>query len=120
MRIKVLSALVLTLFATAGLAHDPNRPGLDSWYPTLKSESGGYCCDGPGKDAVHLSDVDWDTKDGHYRVFLEGQWRDVPDGAVLKQPNLSGMTLVWPVYFRGVNNEVQNIIIRCFMPGTQG
>ena len=120
MRIQVLSAFVLMLFATPSLSHDENHPNLDSWYTGLKSESGGFCCDGPGKDAVHLSEVDWESKDGHYRVFLEGKWWDVPDGAVLKEPNLSGQTLVWPIYYRDIHGVTDRINIRCFIPGAQG
>src|SRR5262245_45052488 len=28
--------------------------------------------------------------DGHYRVFIDGQWIDVPDEAVVKEPNRAG------------------------------
>jgi hypothetical protein len=30
-----------------------------------------------------VSDVDWETHDGHYRVPLDNQWIDVPDDAVI-------------------------------------
>jgi hypothetical protein len=58
-----------------------------------------------------LSDVDWETNNGNYRVRIEGNWIDVPDEAVLKQPNLYGKTMVWPI------KGISGINIRCFIPG---
>jgi hypothetical protein len=51
-------------------------------------------------------------KDGHYRVRLEGRWIDVPDDAVVTEPNRAGRTMVWPMRFDG------ETFIRCFMPGS--
>ena len=65
---------------------------------------------------------DWDTKDGHYRVYFHGLvirgtaipdgWVFVPDDAVLKEPNRYGPAVVWPYII--FNNDVG---IRCFLPG---
>lgn len=92
-------------------AHDHSRPGLDSWYQGLKSPAGAACCDGPSVDAVHLADVDWESNAGRYRVRIDGQWVDVPPGAVLDVPNRDGRTLVWPGWSDGKRS------VRCFMPG---
>lgn len=113
----VFGAILLIHSCAPAHAHDHDHPELDGWYPTLKSETGGFCCDGPGTDAVHLADVDWESKDGHYRVRIEGQWIDVPDDRVVKGPNRDGRTLVWPVYYRGAYGEILRINIRCFLPG---
>jgi hypothetical protein len=112
-----LTALLLAGFALLGYtvfarAHDHNKPGLDSWYSGLRSGKG-PCCGGPSVDATTLDGPDWETKDGHYRVRIEGEWIDVPDDAVLNEPNRDGRTLVWPL--RGY----LGITIRCFMPGAQ-
>jgi hypothetical protein len=64
-----------------------------------------------------LTDVDWDTHDGHHRVFIESRWWDVPDDAVIKEPNRDGRTIVWPIYVRS-DGVLQQINICCFMPGT--
>jgi hypothetical protein len=102
---------VALIFASTVFAHDHNRPGLDSWFKALSPSPGGVpCCD--GSDAKRLDDVDWETKDGNYRVRIDGQWVDVPPSAVLKQPNLAGPTMVWPWYKDG------NLAVRCFMLGT--
>jgi hypothetical protein len=48
-----------------------------------------------------VADADWDTKDGHYRVRLEGDWVDVPEDAVVAGPNRAGRTVVWLYYIDG-------------------
>ena len=45
-----------------------------------------------------MSDVDWDVKDGHYRVRLNDEWVDVPDSALITEPNRAGRTMVWPFW----------------------
>ena len=101
-----LVALVVVGRDDGRYANSPLKP----WFETLQSKGGGKCC--ANADGLALSDVDWDAKDGHYRVHLKGEWVDVPDDTVIKQPNLAGRTMVWPEYIDG------HPIIRCFMPGT--
>jgi hypothetical protein len=103
-------AILLVLLVAPARAHDHARPGLDGWYSGLKSGKG-PCCDGPGVDALHLAEVDWESKDGRYRVRIEGEWVDVPDEAVLKEANRDGRTLVWPTWRDGKR------AVRCFIPG---
>jgi hypothetical protein len=43
---------------------------------------------------------------------VDTEWVDVPDEALLEEPNLSGGTLVWPMYGYMGNT------VRCFMPGS--
>ncbi len=129
-----LLALVLTLIIIlpprAAYGHDHVRPDLNNWYQSLRSDHG-PCCDGPKTDALHLIEVDWETQDkgsSHYRVRIprngpdfhraiqgetvETEWVDVPDDAVIHEPNLAGETTVWPLYGYMGNT------IRCFIPGT--
>lgn len=98
------------LVTTSAFAHDHMRPDLDQWFNALRAPDGVKCCS--DSDATVVLDSDWEAKDGHYRVFLYGEWITVPDEAVIHDPNLDGQTLVWP--FRGYNGTT----IRCFMPGT--
>ncbi len=107
-----LAALSLLVAATA-YAHDHNRPDLKEWFSGLHGTGNGQlCCS--GSDALVLKDPDWESKDGHYRVRIEGKWIDVPDEAVIKEPNLDGQTMVWPIMgYLGTT-------IRCFMVGAQG
>jgi len=105
-----LILLVLALSIHPILAHDHARPGLDGWFKGLTSRAGASCCD--GSDATRLDDVDWESKDGRYRVRLYGEWIDVPESAVIDGPNLAGPAMVWPL--RGYLGST----IRCFIPGT--
>jgi hypothetical protein len=86
-----------------------SNPELKAWFDSLKSGKGPCCSDA---DGTALSDVDWESKSGHYRVRLEGEWIDVPDDAVITTPNRIGRTMVWPMYRDG------KITPRCFMPGS--
>lgn len=105
---------VLLIMVSGAFAHDHKRPELNNWYKGL-SAGGVPCCD--GSDAVRLSDVDWESKDGKYRVRIYGQWVDVPDSAVIKGPNLDGQTMVWPYPQNGMGGTV-SYRVRCFMPGS--
>ncbi|MGJ4999555.1 hypothetical protein ACQR0Z_34380 [Bradyrhizobium sp. HKCCYLS3077] len=86
---------------------------LKSWFETLRSQKGPCCSDA---DGTALSDIDWDVTDGQYRVRIEGQWWNVPEEAVIKEPNRAGRTMVWPVYYWQLDSALR-IDIRCFMPG---
>ncbi|MGY3622383.1 hypothetical protein [Bradyrhizobium sp. USDA 10063] len=90
-------------------AHDLQHPELNGWYESLHSGKG-PCCD--GSDAMRVDDADWETKDGHYRVRIDGEWVDVPNDAVVDGPNRAGRTMVWPDYLNG------HPTVRCFMPGS--
>ena len=86
-------------------AHSPLKP----WFDGLRSGKGLCCSDA---DGFAVSDPDWESKDGHYRVRVDNEWVDVPDDAVITEPNRYGRTMVWPT--RGTLGTS----IRCFMPGT--
>lgn len=106
----VTIAIVVILFlAVRASAHDHNHPELNAWFMGLHSGKGA-CCD--GSDAMSIDDPDWQNDSGHYRVRLEGEWVDVPDDAVITEPNKVGHALVWPYRRDGKLNQ-----IRCFMPG---
>jgi hypothetical protein len=113
----LIIALAFLTFARA-FAHDkshPITPEQKSWFNTLKSGRGPCCADADGNV---LQDNDWDSKDGHYRVFIQGEWTVVPDDAVVQQPNLYGPTMVWgyPVW-NGMGGGKMRFQIHCFMPG---
>jgi hypothetical protein len=109
--------IIFLFLVVPSLAHDHNKPNLDDWFGQLKSGKG-LCCS--GKDGTALSDVDWDTKAGHYRVRIDGEWWDVPDEAVVTEPNRDGATMVWPMRSWDSTKGTLVITIRCFMPGAEG
>jgi hypothetical protein len=118
MTLVVFAIGLMTMYAChPANAHDLSKPELDKWFQGLSSPNGGLCCD--GRDAKELDDSDWDTKDNHYRVRLNGEWYDVPDNAVVKEKNLVGRALVWVLavpmssYVAG-----RRATIKCFLPGT--
>ena len=86
-------------------ANSPHK----QWFDSLKSGKGPCCSDA---DGYAVSDPDWESKSGHYRVRIEGEWHDVPDDAVITEPNRVGRTMVWPIKGWG------GLTIRCFMPGS--
>ena len=107
-------ALIATGAVLAGnaMARDDGRYAdspLKQWFDSLRSGKGPCCSDADGSV---VSDVDWESREGHYRVRLEGEWIDVPDDAVITEPNRAGRTMVWPV------KGAVGISIRCFLPGS--
>src|SRR6186713_1251336 len=105
---------VSLLCVGVALARDDGRwansnPELKKWFDKLASKRGPCCSDA---DGFALSDVDWESGNGHYRVRIDGEWHDVPDEAVITEPNRVGRTMVWLI--RGY----QGLSIRCFMPGS--
>ena len=119
---------VLLLGLASQLSHARDRgqfanstPDMKAWFEGLRSGKGPCCSDA---DGTAISDADWESRDGHYRVrvprygyLLAGQeqelvWVDVPEEAVITEPNRIGRTMVWPLY------GYLGLTIRCFMPGS--
>jgi hypothetical protein len=82
---------------------------LKPWFDGLRSGKGPCCSDA---DGMVIADPDWESKEGHYRVRLDGEWIMVPDDAVITEPNRAGRTMVWPV------KGSLGTSIRCFLPGS--
>ncbi len=111
MRLIILAFLLLPVCGTA-LARDDGRYAtspLKPWFDSLRSGKGPCCSDADGSA---VADADWDTKGGHFRVRLGGDWVDVPDDAVVPGPNRAGRTMVWLMYRDG------HPVVRCFIPGS--
>lgn len=110
----VLVALAFTFVVTGAFPRDldgryANSPDHE-WVKSLHSPRGAWCCD--LADGHTVLDADWQSKDGHYQVRLEGGWVDVPEDAVIGEPNKIGQTIVW--MYR-VNGEP---VVTCFLPGS--
>jgi len=88
-----------------------NSP-LKQWFDSLASRRG-LCCS--VADGQSVADVDWDTKNGNYRVRLDGQWIEVPPDALVTVSNKFGLAVVWP--YKDYEGRTQ---IRCFIPGAGG
>ena len=110
------AVLSLLFFPGLGLTRDldgkyANSP-LKEWFDSLASRRGPCCSVADGQS---VEDVDWDTKDGKYRVRLDGQWIEVPPEALVTVPNKFGLAVVWP--YKDYESRTQ---IRCFIPGAGG
>ena len=114
-----LVAVGLTPLLAMGRDLDGRYAGspLKPWFDQLKSRLGHCFSDADGSV---VEDADWESKSGHYRVRVpkaprsrEMIWVDVPDEAVVTEPNRVGRTMVWPTYIGGGLGW-----IRCFMPGS--
>jgi hypothetical protein len=115
---SVVAAMALTMLPALGRDLDGRYKdsALHDWFEHLASGKG-LCCS--YADGYVVTDADWETKDSHYRVRVpkgadsnDMVWVDVPDEAVITEPNQAGRTMVWPLY----GNE--GVSIRCFMPGS--
>ena len=117
--VAVLAIVSALLAASLSHAHDRDgryaqqNPELHKWFEGLRSGKGPCCSDA---DGTAISDADWEGHDGHYRVHIpnntgEIEWVDVPDEAVITEPNRIGRTMVWPIH------GYLGMTIRCFMPG---
>lgn len=113
----LIFGLLAAVLIGAARARDDGRHAaspLKPWFDSLRSGKGPCCSDA---DGAALADVDWESRAGRYRVRIEGEWWDVPDEAVISEPNRAGRTMVWPIYNRALGGTL-SIDIRCFMPGS--
>jgi len=91
-------------------------PETKKWIEDLKNKQGKSCC-----NSADGYDVQWDIKDGRYRIFVRGKWYDVPPEAVLDIPNRLGVARAWysPIWgsWKPGGQDVITINIHCFLPG---
>jgi hypothetical protein len=116
--ISVVAAMALLTLPALGRDLDGRYKdsALHDWFEHLASGKG-LCCS--YADGYVVTDADWETRDSHYRVRVpraadskDMVWVDVPDEAVITEPNKAGRTMVWPLY------SSEGVSIRCFMPGS--
>lgn len=125
-RVVTLALMLAVAWCVVSLVNGAHARDLDGryaqsplkqWFDGLRSGKGPCCSDADGSA---VSDADWESRNGHYRVRIQNksvlgdpmEWFDVPDDAVITEPNRAGRTMVWPVYgYEGTK-------IRCFMPGS--
>lgn len=105
MFLALVVAAIGALVRVAG-AHDHSRPELNGWLKSLYSKSKTWCCDGNDHDPIDA----WEANGTRYRVKFRGIWFEVPDDAVVTEPNKTGDALLW--MDKGITLKP-----RCFMPG---
>ena len=109
----MIAVLTVTVLNSSVQAGDPDGRLVKRWLHSLRSGKG-PCC--PATDGVALADVGWESRNGHYRVRVEGAWWQVPDDAVITEPNLAGRAIVWPIYSWGLDG-LERVDVQCFIPG---
>ena len=109
----MIAVLTVTVLNSSVQAGDPDGRRVKRWLHSLRSGKG-PCC--PATDGVALADVGWESRNGHYRVRVEGAWWQVPDDAVITEPNLAGRAIVWPIYSWGLDG-LERVDVQCFIPG---
>jgi len=127
---RYLLALVVVILVGApapAFPHDDGRftgSPLHDWFNGLASKKGSCCS---FADGVSVTDVDWDNDHGRYRVRLCARapmagetwqtcgvkaWFDVPNDALITEPNKLGPAVVWPYA-----DSAHTPQIKCFMAG---
>jgi hypothetical protein len=116
MRLALLlaAAVILIRDPTGKWAGDPLQP----WFESLRNNAGMSCC--ARADGYPVDDGEWDMKDNHYRVFLNGEWTVVPDDNVILSPNKFGKAIVWLTMQGELDTDRPALGARilCFMPGS--
>ena len=103
----VLIGLALMMPATA---RDDGRYAaspLKTWFDSLRSTKGFCCSEADGRE------TEYDIRGDKYWVPINGTWIEVPDEAVLTEPNRLGRPMVWLI-----PGTVGPASIRCFLPGS--
>ncbi len=101
----VLLLLTTVAFTRGSLARDDGRYAnspLKQWFESLKSGKGFCCAEADGRD------TEYEIRDSRYWVPVNGVWTEVPEDAVITEPNKVGRPILWL-------DPLQNI--RCFIPG---
>lgn len=110
----LLALSIVSAFPLPGPQWAQADPDLHDWFLTLHAKgSRAWCCD--------LADgafTQQDIRNGHWWTTVGGQWVEVPDSAVVTEPNRLGRPIVWASEYEGIAGHV--IQIRCFLPGALG
>jgi hypothetical protein len=80
-----------------------------TWFKTVRDSLGNTCCD--GADGYPVA---YEMRNNRYWVHFRGQWLEVDERAVMRQPNPIGEAVAW---FYLVNGD---LAVRCFVPGPGG
>lgn len=112
---RTLVTITLVLASAGSYARDNGQysevsPEIKTWVQGLTDHQGRGCC--ATADGFRPEEVEWDIAQSAYRVMIGGQWFNVPDNAVIKEPNRIGFAMVW--YY----TDDGTVFIRCFLPGS--
>ena len=85
---------------------EAQQPSLKEWFNSLRSPAGLVCCH--NFDGISLEEDEWRPHGDKYQVRFKGEWIDVPESALITEPNRLGRAHLW------MN---ANGTVRCFIGG---
>ena len=96
-------------------------PEVRKWFRNQSSPKTGINCCSEADGNFVEEDIRYDDKgSGHYWIRFdktEGEWMEVPDDVVIRDPNRNGAPVVWWYYESGMHFK-QMLRFRCYAPGT--
>jgi hypothetical protein len=120
MKFSVIALIVLV--ASPAIARDNGQyaqsdPQIRQWFRSQVSpKTGIQCCS--EADGVFAEE---DIRDGHYWIRFpqsNGEWMQVPDDVVIKDPNRNGAPVVWWYYSVNRESRQRELKIRCYAVGS--
>ena len=112
---------LLVLVASPAIARDNGRyaqvdPKIRQWFRNqLSPKTGGNCCN--EADGVYAEE---DIRGEHYWTRFpqsNGEWMQVPEDVVIKDPNRNGAPVVWWYFERNPVSRERELKIRCYAVG---
>jgi hypothetical protein len=119
--LAVMAAIVALLSARFGMARDNGQfaqadPQIRQWFRNQVSpRTGVHCCS--EADGEYAEE---DIRDGHYWTRFSqsnGEWMQVPDDVVIKDPNRNGAPVVW--WYADIDHGKRIVKIRCYAVGSK-
>jgi len=114
----IVAVAIVAVLMTHGRAHADDNGQWNAyrlsqeqraWFKTVLDSLGNTCCD--GADGYP---VEYEMRDNKYWVRFRGQWLEVEERAVKRQPNPIGEAVAWFYFLNG------DLAVRCFVPGPGG
>jgi hypothetical protein len=118
---KLFCIALLVLVASPVIARDNGQyaqvdPKIRQWFRNqLSPKTGGNCCN--EADGVYAEE---DIRGEHYWTRFpqsNGEWMQVPDDVVIKDPNRNGAPVVWWYFERNPVSRERELKIRCYAVG---
>jgi hypothetical protein len=116
------SFTILCFLCVAAVAMDggrfANEPDeIRGWFKNAKAPNGGACC-----DEADGHRTEYELRENHYWVLIEGAWVVVPAQAVIhNEPNPVGEAVVWYKWsiLGSTEHPLREPIINCFAAPAQ-
>ena len=102
----IRAGLFIATLLLSGSAVAQNQ-SLRDWFNSLRNPLGQVCCH--NFDGISLEEAEWRIGSNGYQAYANGKWIDVPEDALVSEPNRLGRAHLW---------LRPDGTVRCFMPGS--